>query len=91
MWTEGEPIEPVTAENPLVGLETLVLNTWLENDARLRKACRASVANRRDIENAVRLSVATALDEELVLRAQGMSVEEAQSITRPAMWTPPRW
>ena len=91
VWTEGEPVEPVTPENPLVGLEALVLKTWLENSSRLRQAYRVSLANRRDIENAVRLRVADALDQEVVLRAQSMTLEEAQSLTRPAMWTPPRW
>jgi hypothetical protein len=91
VWQEGDAVEPVTPDNPLGGLETLVLRTWLDNSPMLKKAYRVSLSNRADVENAVRLSVAAALDQELVLRAQGMSQEEAESLTRPAMWTPPAW
>lgn len=91
VWQESEPIEPVTPENPLVGLETLVLRTWLETSSQLRKAYSKSAAHRGDIENAVRLRVASTLGQELVLRAQGMAQEEAESLTRPEMWAPARW
>jgi hypothetical protein len=70
-----------------------VLKNWLDNSPLLRKAYRSSLNNRAIVENAVRLKVAETLDAELLLRAQnpGLSVEEAQQFTRPAMWTPLTW
>jgi len=89
--TEGQQPEPVTSESPLVGLETLVLKTWLENSPDLRKRYRQSPANRSDLENAVRLKVDQTFQDELNLRADGMTQEQAEEFTRPAMWTPPTW
>lgn len=91
LWTEGQQPEPVTPENPLVGLETTVLKNWLENSPELQGQYQASPENRLDLENAVRLSVESAFGKELQLRAQGLTPEQAEEETRPAMWTPPTW
>jgi hypothetical protein len=87
----NDPPEPVTPENPLVGLETLVLKTWLENSPSLRRQYNRSLANRLDVENAVRLRVEATFQQELELRCDGMTQEQAEEFTRPAMWTPPTW
>jgi len=84
-------VKPVSASDPLVGLETLVLTNWPQNSPSLRKAYRESPANRLTVENAVRLRVAEKVEAELVLRGQGLTQAEADSQTAPAMWTPPTW
>ena len=91
VWTEGQSPNPVTPEHPLVGLETLVLQTWLDNSPPLRQQYEASPANRVSLENAVRGRVEATFAEELKLRTQGLSQEQAEEFTRPAMWTPPTW
>ena len=91
VWTSEQRPKPVTPENPLAGLETSVLKIWLANSRRLKKAYQASDANRQRIESEVRESVETAYRQELLMRAQGLSQEEAEEFTRPAMWTPPMW
>lgn len=91
VWTEGEVPTPVTPEHPLVGLETRVLQTWLENSPALKAQYEASPRNRASLENAVRLKLGETFAEELKLRAQGMTQEQAEEFTRPAMWTPPTW
>ncbi len=62
VWQEGDPVDPVTPENPLVVLETLVLHTWLENSSELRNAYAKSGDHKSDIENAVRSRVASTFD-----------------------------
>jgi hypothetical protein len=91
VWDPSRPIERVDSKNPLVGLETRVLQVWLENSPSLRRQYARSPAHRLDVENAVRVSVATAFGQELELRARGLSQEQAEEFTRPAMWTPPTW
>jgi hypothetical protein len=91
LYDPNAPPELVTPENPLVGLETRVLKTWLENSTQLQKRYRQSPANRLDLENEVRRRVNLAFGQELVLRAQGKTPEEAEEFTRPPMWTPPIW
>ena len=93
IWTEGDLPDPVTSDNPLVGLETRVLRTWLDNSPQLAKAYQMSPAHRSDLENAVRLRVSATFAKELQLRAapSSLTVEQAQEQTRPAMWTPPIW
>src|SRR5438874_11433974 len=90
VYTEGDHPDPVTPENPLVGLETLVLKVWLENSRVLRKAYRL-VPNRTVIENAAREAVFNAIVSEMRYQAQGLTFEQAQELTRPAMWTAPIW
>jgi len=91
IWTEGQPSEPVTPENPLVGLEMRVLRSWLENSPSNRRQYLRGPAYRRDLENAVRQRVDQTFAEELQLRAQGKTQAEAEEFTRPSMWTPPTW
>jgi hypothetical protein len=91
LWREGDPPEPVTPSNPLVGLELQVLKVWLENSPKLRKAYHLSERNKRVIQNAVRQAVERQRGEELGHRADGLSFDQAQELTNPAMWTPPTW
>jgi hypothetical protein len=86
VWTSEDPIDPVTDNNPLVGLETTVLQVWRENSPTVRAAYQADP---RKVENLVRARVAAALDRELELRAEGVAQHEAEEQTRPAMWLPP--
>ena len=88
VYTEGDHPDSVTPENPLVGLETLVLKAWLENSRVLGKAYRL-VPNRTVIENAAREAVFNAIVSEMRYQAQGLPFEQAQELTRPAMWTAP--
>lgn len=88
---EGQPPEPVTASNPLVGLEVLVLTAWLENSPRLRTAVSTSPRNQHALESAVRAAVEEQRVAELQLRAAGLPQHEAEALTAPAMWTPPTW
>ena len=87
---ENLPPEPVSPENPLVGLEVLVLKAWLENSRRLRRAAQQPF-NRHRIESAVRGAVEAQRVAELQARAAGLSLEQAKDLTAPAMWTPPTW
>jgi hypothetical protein len=91
LWREGDPPEPVTANNPLVGLETLVLKAWLESSPRLQKAYHQSGRNRHVLESLVRHKVEAQRVAELKARANGLSLEAAQALTKPAMWIPPTW
>lgn len=91
IYEEGQLPDPVSPDNPLAGLEFTVLETWLRCSPRLRAAYRRNGSNRRLLENAARLSVWEALTQELAYRAEGWTLEQAQELTRPAMWTPPRW
>jgi hypothetical protein len=91
LFTEGQKPKPVSVRNPLVGLEEQVLDVWLRNSPSLRVRYRKSAQHRDNIENAARLAVWEAFAQELDLRSQGLSPEEAQEFTRPAMWTPPTW
>ena len=75
----------------MVGLETLVLKTWLENSRSLRRHYNQSPEKKLDLENEVRRRVNLALGQELELRAEAKTREEAREFTRPAMWTPPTW
>lgn len=79
---------PVSPTNPLVGLEQTVLKMWLESPE-LAEAYKNQPASRSALERAARARVEQARVQELQLRAEGMSLEEAQSISRPPMWTPP--
>lgn len=88
VWQEGSDPPPVSPTHPLVGLELQVLQTWLENSRPLRASYRTPEGCRH-LESAAREAVESARAEELRLRGQGASLEEAQSLTRPAMWTPP--
>ena len=89
--TIGDPPEPVTPENPLSGLEIDVLRNWLENSPPLQKRYVASPANRSNLENAARLAVRAAWEQEMQLRANGLTLDQAREHTRPPMWTPPTW
>jgi len=91
VYDPNSPPEEVTPENPLFGLETRVLKTWLENSPSLRRHYHQSPEKKLDLENAVRQSVNLAFGQELLLRAQGKTQEEAEEQTRPLMWTPPTW
>src|SRR6266571_1835432 len=91
LWTEGDPIPPVTPSDPLVGYETLVLKVWLESSPRLRKAYYQSARNRHVLENLVRQRVWEQALAELKVRASGLTLEQAEELTKPAMWTPPTW
>lgn len=91
LWQEGDQPEPVTPENPLVGIEELVLKAWLESSPRLQKAYRLSPRNKHALENLVRVRVEEERVAALHLRAQGMTFEQAEEVTKPAMWTPPTW
>ncbi len=82
--------EPVSPTAPFEGLETKVLRIWLETSPSVRKAHKNPTSSNQ-VENAVRLAVHAALLEELTLRSQGMTPEDARELTRPAMWTPPTW
>jgi hypothetical protein len=79
--------EPVTPDNPLVGLETEVLKVWLENSPALTRLHKTDPLR---VETAVRQAVDAALDQELMLRAQGLPIHEAQEQTRPVIWKPPK-
>lgn len=91
LWQEGDKPEPVTPFNPLVGIEVQVLKVWLENSTRLKKAYHCSPRNKRAIENLVRTRVHEEFLAALHLRARGMTVEQAEEVTKPVMWTPPTW
>ena len=91
VWSVDQQPDPVTPENPLVGLETLVLKMWLQSSPRLERQYQRSSAHRNDLENAVRLRVDATFKQELELRSQGMAQNEAEEFTRPAMWAPPTW
>jgi hypothetical protein len=89
IMSEGDVPNLVSQDDPLVGLETRVLTVWLENSPSLRRLYGSGQPGREDVENAVRPAVHQAHYQELSLRAQGMTIEQAQEFTRPAMWTPP--
>lgn len=91
LWQEGDPPEPVTPDNPLIGIETKVLKAWLESSPRLRKAYYQNKTNRHGLESLVRAKVEEQRVAELKLRAQGLTFEQAQELTKAAMWAPPRW
>jgi hypothetical protein len=84
-------VEPVTTDNPLVGIETIVLKTWLENSPSLRKAYRSNPQDRARIENLARLRYIEKVETELELRGQGLTQAEADSQTAAVMWAPPTW
>jgi hypothetical protein len=86
--TQGDQPDPVTPDNPLVGLETQVLQVWLQASPALERAYQHP-PNRPVLENAVRAAVEQARVAELKYRAEGSTLEQAQELTRPAMWTPP--
>ena len=56
-----------------------------------RRAYQQNESNALNIQNAVRLAVEEAFAQELEHRARGLRPEEAQELTRLAMWTPPAW
>ena len=85
--TDGQR-PPVSPTSPLVGLEQTVLSMWLESP-HLAEAYKSQPASRSALERAARARVEQARVQELQLRAEGLSLEEAQSISRPPMWTPP--
>jgi hypothetical protein len=91
LWREGQPPEPVTPSNPLVGIELLVLKAWLESSPRLRQAYHSSPRKKHGLESAVRAVVEEQRVAELKARASGLTLEQAQELTKPAMWTPPTW
>ena len=91
VWQEGDRPEPVSPEDPLSGMEVVVLQNWLENSPDLRRRYQQSPTQRLDIENAARLAYFAAWSQALQLRASGLTLEEAQEHTRPALWTPPTW
>jgi hypothetical protein len=81
----------VSKKNPLVGLESIVLRTWLDNSPQLQRLYDESPEHRTSLQNAVRARVDHTFAEELRLRAQGLSHEQAEEFTRPSMWAPPTW
>jgi len=91
LWTEGDPIDPVTTSNPLAGIEVTVLKAWLESSPRLRKAYYQSPKNRHVLESLVWEKVEEQRVAELKARASGLTLEQAEERTKPAMWTPPTW
>jgi diguanylate cyclase (GGDEF)-like protein len=64
---------------------------WLENSPILERQYQQSPQTEATSKTLVRLRVHQAFAEELQLRAQGWTVEQAQEVTRPPMWTPPTW
>lgn len=86
VWREGDEPEPVSPASPLVGLESRVLQNWLENSRNVQQAHRR---NPLRVESAVRRAVWDAQVEELKLQSQGLQPHEAQEFTRPQMWKPP--
>jgi hypothetical protein len=89
IWTEGDQPEPVS-QTPLEGLEIRVLKVWRENSPRLKRA-HQNPTYREAVEQLLRQAVFDQGVAELKLRASGLSIEEAEDLTEPAMWTPPRW
>lgn len=85
IYRDGDQPEPVTSEHPLQGLETEVLRVWKQTPA----VSKAHQQHPVRVESAVRRAVFDALAQELKYRAQGMTQEEAQELTRPAMWLAP--
>jgi hypothetical protein len=84
-WTDSDRPTPVSSANPLVGLETSVLKTWLGNSRPLRQAHASNPTNRLLIESAVRQAVFDPHVAEMKYRAEGLSLEQAQELTRPSM------
>jgi hypothetical protein len=73
LWQEGDEPEPVTPDNPLAGIEVLVLKAWLESSPRLRKAYDKSPQNKHVLESAVRGRVFEEWEASLKLRAEGLT------------------
>jgi hypothetical protein len=91
LFREGELPPLVNPQHPLAGLEQQVLLRWLEASDRLNRAYRRNPKNRHDLETAARWAVWEAFAQELNLRSQGLTIEQAMEQTRPTMWTPPTW
>jgi hypothetical protein len=90
IWQEGDQPDPVTPQDPLQGFELRVLRTWLENSPYLRALYRRGrPAQTLALQNAARRAVFNQGVQQLGLRADGLSVHEAQEKTAPALWTPP--
>lgn len=85
IYRETDEPQPVTAENPLQGLETEVLKVWKQTP----NVAKALQENPTSVHSAVRRAVFDALRQEAEYRAQGLNQQEAQEFTRPAMWKAP--
>jgi hypothetical protein len=83
------PADPSVRMTPtaLKGVETQVLQVWLENSQQIRAAHRN---NPLDVEQAVRIAVDAAHELELTLRAGGWAPRQSKEIAHRSMWTPPR-
>ena len=71
----------------LKGVETQVLQAWLENSQQIRAA---HMKNPVDVEQAVRIAVDAAHELELTLRAGGWAPRQSREIAHRTMWIPPR-
>jgi hypothetical protein len=90
IWQEGDQPDPVTPQDRLQGFELRVLRTWLENSPDLRALYQhGRPAQRLALQSAAGKAVFNQGVQELGLRADGLSVHEAQEKTAPALWTPP--
>lgn len=83
-----DQLDPVSPAHPLLPMELKVLEHWKAESPALVKAHR-DPKQRLKLETLVRLKVHQALKDELTLRANGATMDEAMELTHPAMWTPP--